>query len=217
MRQAIKIGLMGGVVEVLLSLIGMIEAFSQRDIISHVISMGHTLLLLVVLFMAYLVAKRTPRTEPLWVLINGFLSGLIIGGFLAGLVLLGSLVPLRKVFINASPLLYKLLTFDQEMKAGVPLLLGSGAISGLFASLLCLAPSLPRRILIISLGSVVGAGVLQDLLRPTFSLWGPLAVINEWLFTPNGLTFHGAFGFFSLIVILSYFLLKKRNTIRAAV
>ena len=44
MKQAIKIGLIGGVVEVLLSLIGMIEAFSQRDIISHVVSMGHTLL-----------------------------------------------------------------------------------------------------------------------------------------------------------------------------
>jgi hypothetical protein len=35
MKQAIRIGLIGGVVEVLLALIGMIEAFSQRDIISH--------------------------------------------------------------------------------------------------------------------------------------------------------------------------------------
>ena len=61
MKQAIKIGLIGGVVEVLLALIGMIEAFSQRDIISHIISMGHTLLLLVVLFMGYLAAKRTPE------------------------------------------------------------------------------------------------------------------------------------------------------------
>ena len=78
-QQGIKIGLIGGIVEVLLALVGMIEAFSQRDIISHIISMGHTLLLLVLLLMAYLAAKRTPRTEPLWVLINSFISGLIVG------------------------------------------------------------------------------------------------------------------------------------------
>ena len=211
MEQGIKIGLIGGVVEVLLALIGMIEAFSQRDIISHIISMGHTLLLLVVLFMAYLAAKRTPRTEPLWVLINSFISGLIVGGVLALLVIVGGLINLRKVFINASPLLYKLLTFDQGVKAGILLLLGAGALSGLLAGLLYLAPKLLRRVLIISLGSVVGAGVLQDLLRPTFALWGPLAVINEWLFTANGLTFHGAMGLFVLIAALVLLLGSKRE------
>jgi branched-chain amino acid transport system permease protein len=215
MKQALKIGLIGGVVEVLLSLIGMIEAFNQREIISHIISMGHTLLLLVILFMAYLSAKRTPRTKPFWVLTNSLLSGLIVGGILTLLVILGGLINLRKVFINASPLLYKLLTFDQGVKAGILLLLGGGALSGLFGGLLFLAPKLLRQVLIISLGSVVGAGVLQDLLRPTFALWGPLAVINEWLFTANGLTFHGAIGLFVLIAAFSTFWAKKGNAIRA--
>jgi branched-chain amino acid transport system permease protein len=213
-QQGLKIGLIGGIVEVLLALVGMIEAFSQRDIISHIISMGHTLLLLVVLFMAYLAAKRTPRTEPLWILISSFISGLIVGSVLALLVIVGGLINLRKVFINASPLLYKLLTFDQGIKAGIPLLLGGGALSGLLAGLLYLGPSLLRRVLIVSLGSVVGAGVLQDLLRPTFALWGPLAVMNEWLFTANGLTFHGAIGLFVLIAALFYFWAQKGNAIR---
>jgi branched-chain amino acid transport system permease protein len=215
MKQAIKIGLIGGVVELLLALVGMIEAFSQRDIISHIISMGHTLLLLVILFMAYLAAKRTPRTEPLWGLINSFISGLIVGGVLALLVIVGGLINLRKVFINASPLLYQLLTFDQGIKAGILLLLGGSALSGFLAGLLYLASKLLRRVLIISLGSVVAAGVLQDLLRPTFALWGPLAIINEWLFTANGLTFHGTLGLFVLIALLSYFWAQKRNAIRA--
>lgn len=215
MKQAIKIGLIGGVVEVLLALIGMIEAFSQRDIISHIISMGHTLLLLVILLMAYLSAKRTPRMEPLWVLMNSFISGVIVGGILTLLVLSGGLINLRKVFINASPLLYKLLTFDQGVKAGILLLIGGGGLSGLFAGLLYLAPKLFRQVLILSFVSVVGAGVLQDLLRPTFALWGPLAVINEWLFTANGLTFYGAIGLFGLIAALSTLWAKKGNAIRA--
>jgi len=214
MKQAIKIGLIGGVVEVLLALIGMIETFSQRDIISHIISMGHTLLLLVILFIAYLAAKRTPRTEPLWVLMNSFISGLIVGGVLALLVIVGGLVNLRKVFINASPLLFKLLTFDQGIKTGILLLLVGSGLSGLLAGLLYFAPKLLRRVLILSLGSVVGAGVLQDLLRPTFALWGPIAVINEWLFSANGLTLHGAIGLFILIAALSYFWAQKGNAIR---
>ena len=215
MKHAVKIGLIGGVIEVLLALIGMIEAFSQRDILSHIISMGHTLLLLVVLFIAYLAAKRTPRPVPFSILMNSLISGLIVGGILALLVVVGGLINLRKVFINASPLLYKLLTFDQGMKAGIPLLLGGGALSGLLAGLLCLAPKLHLRVLILSWGSVVGAGVLQDLLRPTFALWGPIAVMNEWLFTANGLTLHGAIGLFVLIAFLSYFWAQKGNAIRA--
>jgi len=105
MKQAIKIGLIGGVVEILLSLIGMVEAFSQRDIIANVISMGHTLLVMVALFMGYLAAKRTPTAGPMKVLFNGFISGVLVGGMLALLVITGSLINLRKVFINASPLL----------------------------------------------------------------------------------------------------------------
>ncbi len=217
MKQAIKIGLIGGVVEALLALIGMIEAFSQRDIISHIISMGHTLLLVVVLFMAYLAAKKASRNEPLCALMNGFTSGLIVGGILAVPVIVGGLINLRRVFINASPLLYRLLTFDQGIKSGVPLLLGAGALSGLLAGLLCLAPRLLRQTLITSLGSVVGAGVLQDLLRPTFALWGPIAVINELFFTANGLTLHGAIGLSVLIAAFSYFWAQKGNAIRDGV
>ncbi len=216
MKKAIKIGLLGGVVEVLIALVGMVEAFSQRDIISHVISMGHTLLLLVVLFTAYISAKSTSQTKPLCVLRNGFISGLAVGGILTLLVLLGSLTNLRKVFINASPLLYKLLTFDQGTNAGIFLVLGSGALSGLFAGLLYLSPSLLRRIWFVSLGSIVGAGVLQDLLRPTLASWGPLAVVGEWLFTANGLTAWGATGLFFSMAIFSYFWIKKRNAIRAS-
>jgi branched-chain amino acid transport system permease protein len=215
MKQAIKIGLIGGVVEVLLSLIGMIEAFSQRDIISHIISMGHTLLLLVILLMSYLSAKKTPRKEPLWVLMNSLITGVIVGGILTLLVLLGGQINLRKVFINASPLLYQLLTLNQGVKWGILLLLGGGGLIGLFGGLLFLAPKLLRQVLILSFVSVVGAGVLQDLLRPTFALWGPLAVMNEWLFTANGLTFHGALGLFVLIAVLSTFWVIRRNAIRA--
>jgi branched-chain amino acid transport system permease protein len=214
-RPGIKMGLIGGIVGVLLALIGMVEAFSQRDIISNVISMGYTLLMVAAIFMGYLAAKRTTGTGPLWVIVNSFMTGLMVGGSLALLVIVGSLINLREVFINASPLLYELLTFKQGTQAGVFLLLGAGALGGLLASLLYLSPIIVRRVLITSLGSIVMAGVLQDLLRPTFALWGLFAVLNEWLFTANGLTLHGALGLFILIAAFSYFWAKRGSSIRA--
>ncbi len=213
-QNGIKIGLIGGVSAVLLALIGMVEAFSQRDIISNVISMGHTLLLLVAVFVGYLAAKRTTRTKPLWALVNSLVSGLIVGGLLALFVILGNLINLRKVFVFAMPILYELLTFKQGIQMGILLLLGAGALSGLLAGLFFLSPKLIRRLVIIPVAGIVGAGVLQDMLRPTFALWGPLAVINEWLYAANGLTLYGAIGLFILIAVILYFWARKGNAVR---
>jgi branched-chain amino acid transport system permease protein len=213
-QHGIKIGLIGGVSAVLLALIGMVEAFSQRDIISNVISMGRTLLLLVAVFMGYLAAKRTVQNKPIWVLVNSLISGLIVGGLLALFVILGSLINLRKVFVNAMPVLYELLTFKQGTQIGVFLLLGAGALSGLLAGLFFLAPKLVRRVLIIPLTGIVGAGVLQDMLRPTFALWGPFAIFNKWLYAANGLTIYGAVALFILIAAIIHFWAQKGNAIR---
>src|SRR5512143_1966662 len=99
-QYGIKTGLIAGVIAVLLSLIGMVEAFSRRDIISGVISMGHTLLLLVGICMGFLAAKRTLPPDRIRGLINSLVTGLLVGGSLLALVILGRIVHLRSIFIN---------------------------------------------------------------------------------------------------------------------
>ena len=168
--QRIKIGLIGGGVGVLAALMGMVEAFGQRYIISDVVSMGHTLLFLVGIFAGYLTARRTTRDEPSRPLAQSLLAGLMVGGLLALLVLAGSLMNLRKVFINASSMLYKLLTLDLGMEGGIFFLLCAGPVSALLAALFHLSSPLTQRVLNASLGCVASVGVLQDLLRPTFAL-----------------------------------------------
>jgi len=213
MRQAIKIGLIGGIVEILLALVGMVEAFSRRYIINDVISMGQTLLLVVAMFTGYLAAKRAARSEPLRVLVNSLVSGLMVGGLMSLLVMVGSTVRLRAVFINASPGLYNQLTFHQGVGAGMILLLILGAFSSLLSGLLYLSPSLLRRVLITSLGGVAMAGLLQDLLRAILAAWGPVAEINQWFFTVNGLTVRGAVSLFMLITFIVYFWTKSGSAI----
>jgi len=194
---------------VLLSLIGMVEAFSQRYILSETISMGHTLLLLIGVFFGFFSAQETKQPRPGVILFNGLLSGFLVGALPALLVILGSMVKLRSVFLNASPALFELLRFKQTTAIGMLLLLCSGALSGLLAGFFCLMPRLMRRVLLASLGSVIIAGVLQDLLRPTFAAWGPLAVVNDLLFAVNGLTIPGASTLFVLVAALTFLWARK--------
>jgi len=214
-HNGIKVGLIMGALGVLLALIGTVEAFSQRSVISEVISMGHTLLLLVGLFSGYLAARRTTQAESPYAMLNSLLSGLVAGGILSLLVLLGSVVNLRKIFINASPLLYRLLAFDLEPWGGSIILLLFGALSGLLAGLFYLSSPLARRVLGTSLGCMVITGVLQDLLRPTFALWGPLAIINDWLYAANGLTLPGAASLFILIALATFLWAKRGGALQA--
>ena len=140
----IKYGLIGGVCLVILSMIGMVEAFNQREIVSEVISMGQMLLLAAAAFIAYLPASRAGGGFK--GLAASVASGVIMMAMLALLVLLSTVVNLRLVFINASPSLFQILTFQQEsLWAGVGLLLLAGGLTGLTAGLLVMMPDMLRR------------------------------------------------------------------------
>jgi branched-chain amino acid transport system permease protein len=208
-REGIKTGMIGGVVAILVSLVGMVQSFAPRDIVSNVIHMGHTLLLLVAVFMGYMAAKRTQVPSKPQILLNSILCGAVVGLFLVLFVAVGRSVNLRTVLVNASPMLYNIITFGRETGSGAALVIIAGALAGLFAGLLFLLPQFVRRILIIPLSSILVAGVLQDLLRPTLAAWGPLSFISDWLFTSNGLTPHGTFllGIF-IAAGLAFWLLK---------
>jgi branched-chain amino acid transport system permease protein len=216
-RYAVNIGIIAALAVVLLSLIGMVETFNKRDIIYKIVSMGHTLLLFATVFFSYLAAKKVNRQQAATAIGCAILTGLMTTAGLALLVAVGKLINLRAVFINASPVLYQILTLYYGPKLGIPLLLLSGALCGFFAGWLFLAPHLIRKTLIAALGSAAVAGVLQDMLRPIIAIWGPLANINRFLFAANGLTIKGAVGMFVLIGIAVYLWGYKGDAVRAKV
>ncbi|MBI5581069.1 MAG: branched-chain amino acid ABC transporter permease [Deltaproteobacteria bacterium] len=200
----IRLGLIGGVSLVLLSLIGMVETFNQREIISDLISMGQTLLLLTAVFIAYLAAKRGREHGRAQVFGASITAGLIMAGMLTLLVLLGQAINMRQVFINASPVLFQILIFQQEeLWAGIGLLLLAGALIGFSAALLCLLPHWLRRVITTGLCSVAGVGLLQDLIAPILSDWSLLADFTDLLFPGNGLSISGAVGLFIVVAALS--------------
>jgi branched-chain amino acid transport system permease protein len=195
----IRYGLIGGVCVVILSLIGMVEAFNQREIVTDVITMGQTLLLLMAAFVAYLGAQRAQPRRASTVLVSGTASGLIMAVLLSLFVLLGNAVNLRQVFINASPLLFQLLTFGQEsLGAGIGLLLLAGALVGLLAGLLSLMSGLVRRALITAFSCVTFAG-------------------NDFLYPGNGLCVEGAVTVFIVIAALTAAWARKGDAVRSRI
>lgn len=216
-RYAVKIGLIGALAAVMFALIGMVEAFNKRDIIYQIVTMGNCLLLLSALFFSYLSAQKVGRERKPLVFGAAILTGMMLAAGIALLVVIGKSINLRMMFINASPSLYQILTFYFGPKLGIPLLLLAGALSGVSSSLLYLAPALVRRIIITALSCVVIAGMLQDMLRPVISLWGPLANINLFLYAPNGLSLKGAIGLFVLVAIVVFLWNRKSGSVKSKV
>ncbi|MEJ5378442.1 MAG: leucine/isoleucine/valine transporter permease subunit [bacterium] len=190
-RKPVKIGLVTGAVGTLVALVGMVEAFSYRLIVADLLSMGHALIFSVLIFGAILGA-RGARPAQAW--LKGGITGVVASSLLGVLVLLGRIIPLRAVFINASPELFNLLSFGQEGFAGILMICAAGLLSGVLAGGMHVLPDPIRPALIRALGAVVGAGVLQDMLRPILVAWGPLWDIGELVFDANGLTPEGALG-----------------------
>src|SRR4030042_1854394 len=120
-KHGIKTGLLSGLMTILLSLMGMVEAFSQRQIVSGILSMDQSLLGATVVFMGYIAAKRTTSSHPLWVVINTLTCGFVTAGMLLVLLVIGDLINLRAVFINASPVLYQIISFGHGFETA-PLL-----------------------------------------------------------------------------------------------
>ena len=191
-QNGVKTGIIGGVAVLIIALVGMVQSFNKRDIIFEVVAMGHILLLIVTVLMGYIAAKRTPREDGLIQYVNAVVCSLITSGFLALLVIAGRSVNLRSVLVNASPVLYKELTLGIDGAAGILVILLLGAAFGAVSALLYYLPPAIRRVTVMSVSMMIGAGVLQELIRPVLLSWGPMAVIADYFYTANGLTIVGA-------------------------
>jgi branched-chain amino acid transport system permease protein len=177
----IKSGLLGGMVAVYLSLVGIVEASSKRQIIEGVITMGQLLLLMAYVFAVSRALRRPPSRKgeklPLgWAILSGALAGLLTSAILAALVLIGQVVNLRPVFIHASPELYNMLTLGLGIPAGIFALLGVGLIVGIvFAGIF----SLPRRYrlsILLGLLAIPAVAVLYTSLFAGRGLSVPVAI-----------------------------------------
>ena len=203
-NHGVKTGIIGGVAVLIISLIGMVESFNRRDIINEVIAMGHSLLLLTGIMIGFVAAKRTTVPDMLTKCINAVIASLTTSSFLVFLVIFGNMINMRKVLVNASPMLYRTLTLGHPKEMlGILIILCIGLICGVVAAGLFAVSPKVRRVAITAVCSMIVLGVLQDLIRPILQAWDALSIVSDFLFTGNGLTVAGAFTFVVVIAVLT--------------
>lgn len=205
--SVLRIGLLGGLVALYLCLVGIVGVFSERDVIDRVLTLGHTLLFLTALGIGYLGARELskpsahPQHEQPDVihskpgiglsLLAGALAGAVTGASMSLLLLLGGLVNLRAVFLNASPLLYRVLTFGLGQEhVWIPLV--GGVFLGVIGALLFLLPSRVRRPLVWGVATALLFGLFAELLRVILvARTGWPSGLAGFLFGFEGLTLPG--------------------------
>ena len=216
LESGLRFGLIGGLVAISIALQGMIQTFSVRDILSGILSMGQSVLLLAYFAMAYLAIRRANTSETSSVLAAGALSGLVAGLMLDLLIWVGGFVELGSVFINATPQLYDLLTFNQGLAVGslIQPLLAVGA--GLVAAVMQLIPPRVRQPVSVGLATIIALGFFQDWTVRTVdntpaTLRSLLTPVSKVLYASNGMTLAGAGIAFLLVAGLNYLSGRRRR------
>ncbi len=215
--RPIKIGLIGGIVAVAIALEGMIQAFSMRDIVSGIISMGHTLLLVTLFASAYFAVSRSELRQPVPALLAGAVSGIVSASLVVFLLWVGSFLPLGGMFVNATAQLYALLTFKQGLTAGSLILLVLGLVIGATATLVYLLPGKVRQSVLGALVVVVAFGILQELVTVTSSTFESLTPAIKFLYATNGLSTAGAITIFVVIAVISYMWTQRGAQIQSGI
>ncbi len=198
-RQAINTGAMAGLITLMLCLVGMVEAFGQRDIIFKLVPMGQIFLVAPAFVLAVTSTNRN-KADPAWKrTLWGALIGLLSGAVLAVFLLLGQVVNFRTVLVNASPTLYTLILFDKDPAAGLLLRLAVSLAAGLAGATIALLPMRFRSGVLQGVLWVVLLGLLRDLMVIVVERWGVVTQVFRWLFATRGLTPGGAAAIFVLI------------------
>ena len=207
--NAVKTGLLGGAIGLFLCLIGMVEIFNKRDVIEEIITLGQFVLLATVLGSGLIASRRTSHllggNKPFHGLAAGLVAGTVAGAMIALFVLLGDKINIRAVFLNASPALYEILTFEKGV-SGAWQLAVIGAFAGLIGAGFLLLPDVIRRPVSRAVVFLFLISLFAGIFRvPMVSQGGSWETVAKDLFGQTGLTKLGAAIFFFGVIAVTVF------------
>jgi branched-chain amino acid transport system permease protein len=198
-QDNVRAGLIGGVVVLYLALVGMIERFQDRDVITNVIGLG-TLLILIGLAGTGYMASRPPKPRPGQqpVAANPALKGLVAGavaGALTGAVILvlelliNAGADVRSVLASVTPGMLSTLEFGLGSYGGAAILVALGAALGAGTGALRLLSDHARDTVTFTVTTLLLMSLLEPILGAVFD---GLSLPERWLYQGGGLTVLGA-------------------------
>lgn len=203
--ETVKIGLIAGVVTLCLCMIGIVEAFNQRFIVTDYLTLGQLLLYSGAFFAAYVSVRKLGATHLPVILGQGAIAGLLSGVPVFLLIALSVIWEnIREAFINVSPDLIEIITLGVErpLVGGLLLIIIFGLLGTLGAAFVLIKPNL-RNALVIGLGWAMGFGIMSEILvnilRPRLS-----SATLKSLFGNTGLQINAFILLFVLITLSNY-------------
>lgn len=168
-RYLIRVGLIAGAVALYTSAIGMVALFSSRSLISGVLNLGQMALFTATILVGYNVGrKRAPNAAA--VLRDGAIVGAVSAVPLFLLLFVLQLltaqeINYRAMFVNLSPALINLLTFEQESwVVGALLFVLATTVLGVVGAGFNIIPNRTRQALFQGLAWTVGVGLFSELI-----------------------------------------------------
>jgi branched-chain amino acid transport system permease protein len=161
-RTIVRIGLIGGAVALYLSVIGMVEAFSARNLVGTFLTTGQVLLVAGSLAAGYLTARQFKNKSPWLVVLYGLAAGAMASLFQVILIFIAHAVELDFMFVSISPGLMEILTFGQGQYLGSLVLILVSGIMGAIGAGYYLLPSAIGRALTSAIVVTLGIGLFSE-------------------------------------------------------
>ncbi|MBV9786087.1 MAG: branched-chain amino acid ABC transporter permease [Acidisphaera sp.] len=202
LQRTLGVGLVFGVIGVYLAAVGLLPMLNKRSVIVDTIGLGDATMIAIGLGAGAMAARHAHTRGG--ATLHGLLAGAVAGAMAAALAVVMQLVSLQSIFIQLSPALFTMLTLGLGLAGGAAVLIGGGAAAGLAGALLRDSPPGGRRIVLAGLGTVVVAGVFQELIQLVLQNAGALTTsASEFFYTWEGLSQQGAAAIFVIAAIIA--------------
>jgi branched-chain amino acid transport system permease protein len=168
-KSVLQLGILSGIIVAYCGIVGMVEAFHEREIIDDFVTLGQFILIITPFLMAFYVAKKLKdEGENIAFVVS---SGLVVGILTAiptiALLLFNDVNEMRNIFVNINRDWIDVVTFDNrdQLMTGILTLSLVTSISGLVGSIFYVMPNVPRKALIYGLSITLGVGIFGETVR----------------------------------------------------
>jgi branched-chain amino acid transport system permease protein len=217
----IRLGLLGGTGAVYVSAIGMVETFAQKNLIGTFLNLGTVLLLTGAFITGYMTSRETATEDNRKTIIAAAIAGFFASLPNILLIVVASLINVRTVFVNISPALIELITFNNGLVLGSLIFVVASILISIFAAVLYVLPGRIQWPIINGFLGILTIGVLVDpfsqILIQTFNLFGMNLgrTVVRLLFRSQSLIPLSALIIFLIIAAVSYFYRTRNKAVRS--
>ncbi len=222
LQRAAFLGAISGIVVIYFGLIGMVQAFVAREVVTDYLTLATALMGSVVLLFAWQASRvrhpspvdPEPRSAMRLALgaLTGAVSGLVVGAFL----LFAENVDVSDILSSINTRMLATMAYDFETVTAIVVHIVTGMLLGALAAALHLLPRAVRRAVVAATASVILISLMEPLLRISLVQLG-LDDAADFIYESGGATLEAAVAVFVLAGVASYLWSRQGAAVRGRV